>query len=291
MSINAWVLAARPATLWAGVAPVLVGTAIAIDDGAFRVDAFAAALVVAVAVQVGVNYANDLADAGRGADTARRIGPTRAVATGLISPRVMAGGVAAAFTVAGLAGIYLAILAGPIVLVIGAVSLVAALGYTGGPYPYGYHGLGEIFVFLFFGLVATVGTRFVFDESAPTAAWVAGTAMGLLASAILIANNVRDIDTDEAAGKRTLAVILGRPATKRLFAGTVVGSFTVVIGAVVSGVFPAAALLTLGAAPLAVAPITTVWRATEGPALIGALVRTARLQIAAAVLLGLGFVV
>lgn len=291
MSINAWVLAARPATLWAGVAPVLVGTAIAIDDGAFRVDAFAAALVVAVAVQVGVNYANDLADAGRGADTARRIGPTRAVATGLISPRVMAGGVAAAFTVAGLAGIYLAILAGPIVLVIGAVSLVAALGYTGGPYPYGYHGLGEIFVFLFFGLVATVGTRFVFDESAPTAAWVAGTAMGLLASAILIANNVRDIDTDEAAGKRTLAVILGRAATKRLFAGTVVGSFTVVIGAVVSGVFPAAALLTLGAAPLAVAPITTVWRATEGPALIGALVRTARLQIAAAVLLGLGFVV
>lgn len=291
MSSNAWVLAARPATLWAGIAPVFVGSAIAIDDGAFRLDAFGAALVVAVAVQAGVNYANDLADAGRGADTAQRIGPTRAVSTGLISPRAMAGGVAAAFAVAGLAGLYLATLAGPIVILIGVVSLVAALGYTAGPFPYGYHGLGELFVFVFFGLVATVGTRFVFDETAPAAAWVAGVAMGMLASAILIANNIRDIDTDRAAGKRTLAVMLGRRATRGLFAVTIAGSFAVVIGAAISGVFPVAALLTLGAAPLAVAPIATVWQTTEGPALIGALVRTARLQITAALLLGIGFIV
>jgi 1,4-dihydroxy-2-naphthoate octaprenyltransferase len=291
MSVNYWVLAARPATLWAGVAPVVVGTALAIDDGAFDPGVFAAALVAAVAVQVGVNFANDLADAKSGADTDQRIGPPRAVAAGLLSPRAMAIGVAAAFGVAAIAGMYLTFAAGPIVPILGVASLVAALGYTAGPYPYGYHGLGEVFVFIFFGLVATVGTRFVFDESAPAEAWVSGVVMGLLATAILIANNVRDIDTDRAAGKRTLAVIIGRPATRRLFLATVAGSFVIVVIAAVGGTYPTGALLMVIAAPLALSPIRNVWRHVEGPELIAALKGTARLQIVAAVLLGAGLIV
>ena len=290
MSANDWVLAARPATLWAGIAPVVVATSIAIDDGAFRFDVVIAALVVALAIQVGVNFANDRADAQRGADTEQRIGPTRAVASGLISPRAMAGGVAAAFGVSVIAGLYLAFVAGPVVLLLGAASLVAALGYTGGPYPYGYRGLGEVFVFIFFGLVATVGTRFVFDESAPASAWVAGVVMGMLASAILIANNVRDIDTDRVSGKRTLAVILGRAATRRLFVLTVAGSFVVVIIASATGTLPVGSLLMLLAIPLAVPPTIAVLGHVDGPALISALKGTARLQIVAAVLLGVGLV-
>lgn len=288
MPANDWVLAARPATLWAGIAPVVVGASIAIDDGAFRFDVLVVALIVALAVQVGVNFANDLADAQRGVDTEQRIGPTRAVAAGLISPRAMAGGVAVTFGIAAMAGLYLTSVAGPVVLLLGAASLVAALGYTGGPYPYGHRGLGEVFVFIFFGLVATVGTRFVFDGSAPADAWVAGIVMGLLASAILMANNARDIDTDRASGKRTLAVIIGRAATRRLFAVAVTGSFAVVIIATVAGVFPAGALFMLFAMPLAVPPIMTVWKQVDGPSLIAALKGTARLQIVAASLLGLG---
>ncbi len=288
MSATDWVLAARPATLWAGIAPVVVGASIAIDDGAFRFDVLVVALVVAVAVQIAVNFANDLADAQRGVDTEQRIGPTRAVAAGLISPRAIAAGVAVAFGLAALAGLYLTFVAGPVVLLLGAASLLAALGYTGGPIPYGHRGLGEVFVFIFFGLVATVGTRFVFDRSAPADAWVAGIVMGLLASAILVANNARDIDTDRASGKRTLAVIIGRAATRRLFAVAVASSFAVVIIATVAGVFPAGALYMLLAMPLAVPPILTVSRRVDGPALIAALKATARLQIVAASLLGLG---
>lgn len=288
MPANDWVLAARPATLWAGIAPVVVGASIAIDDDAFRFDVLVVALIVALAVQVGVNFANDLADAQRGVDTEQRIGPTRAVAAGLISPRAMAGGVAVTFGIAAMAGLYLTSVAGPVVLLLGAASLVAALGYTGGPYPYGHRGLGEVFVFIFFGLVATVGTRFVFDGSAPADAWVAGIVMGLLASAILMANNARDIDTDRASGKRTLAVIIGRAATRRLFAVAVTGSFAVVIIATVAGVFPAGALFMLFAMPLAVPPIITVSKQVDGPSLIAALKGTARLQIVAASLLGLG---
>jgi len=288
MSANDWVLAARPATLWAGIAPVVVGASIAIDDGAFRFDVLVVALIVALAVQVGVNFANDLADAQKGVDTEQRIGPTRAVAAGLISPRGMAGGVTVTFGIAAMAGLYLTFVAGPVVLLLGTASLAAALGYTGGPYPYGHRGLGEVFVFIFFGLVATVGTRFVFDGSAPADAWVAGIVMGLLASAILIANNARDIDTDRASGKRTLAVIVGRAVTRRLFAVAVAGSFAVVIIATVAGVFPTGALFMLFAMPLAVPPIMTVSKQVDGPSLITALKGTARLQIVAASLLGLG---
>ncbi len=291
MLTNRWVLASRPPTLWAGIAPVVVGTAIALDDEVFRLDVFAAVLVTAVAVQVGVNFANDFADAVRGADAAERIGPTRAVATGLITARAMRNGVVVAFGVAAAAGLYLATVAGPIVLALGAASLLAALGYTSGPAPYGYRGLGEVFVFVFFGLVATVGTRFVFDESAPGRAWICGVVMGLLAAAILIANNVRDIETDRDTGKRTLAVIIGRRASRWLYAATVVGAFLVIAVATPLGGLPAGALLAVAAAPLAATPIRSVATRVDGPGLVGALQATARLQIVTAVLLGAGLVI
>ena len=169
--MNPWVLAARPATLTAAVGPVLVGSTLAAADDAFRLDAFLVILFAALAIQVGVNFANDLADAARGADTEDRVGPQRAVASGLLTPGQMKRGIATAFGSAALAGLYLIWLGGWVILVIGVVSIIAAIGYTSGPVPYGYYGLGEVFVFVFFGLAATVGTRYVYDRAAPADAW------------------------------------------------------------------------------------------------------------------------
>ena len=165
-------------------------------------------LVSALAIQIGVNFANDLADAVKGADTEERIGPLRTVSSGLVSPSEMRLAIGVAFGIAALGGIYLIWIAGWVIFVIGVVSIIAALGYTNGPIPYGYYGLGEFFVFIFFGLVATAGTRYVYDTSIPSEAWVGGVIMGLLAMAILEANNIRDIDTDAEAKKKTIAVIV-----------------------------------------------------------------------------------
>jgi 1,4-dihydroxy-2-naphthoate octaprenyltransferase len=286
-----WLLAARPATLWAAVAPVLVGTALAIDAGAFRWDAFVVTMFAALAIQVGVNFANDLADAAKGADTAARIGPTRAVAAGLISAREMKRGIVVAFGLATAAGAYLIWLGGWPILVIGVTSIVAALGYTNGPFPYGYRALGEVFVFVFFGLVATVGTRYVFDRTAPAAAWIVAVPMGLLAAAILVANNLRDIDTDRTAGKRTLAVMMGRGATRILYAVCLTGGYGTVAVAAAAGALPAWSLACLASLPLAVALIRVAATQTAGPPLIGVLKGTARLQLLFAVLVAAGIIV
>jgi 1,4-dihydroxy-2-naphthoate octaprenyltransferase len=285
-----WVLAARPATLWAAVAPVLVGSAIAVDDGAFRLDAFVLTLFAALAIQVGVNFANDLADAAKGADTAARIGPARAVAEGLISPREMRRGIVVAFGLAAMAGLYLIWLGGWVILAIGVVSIVAALGYTNGPIPYGYRGLGELFVFVFFGLVATVGTRYVFDRTAPEAAWIAAIPLGLLAAAILVANNLRDIETDRTAGKRTLAVMIGRTRTRVLYATLVQAGYAVMIWAALFDVLPPWTLLTLLTMPLSIRLARVAATETAGPPLIGVLKGTARLQLVFAVFLAAGIV-
>ncbi len=267
---------------------MLVGSALAAHDGGFRWDAFAVAMFAALAIQVGVNYANDVADAARGADTAARIGPTRAVAGGLLTPRQMWQGVAVAFGLAALAGLYLAWIAGWVVIAIGVASLVAALGYTNGPVPYGYYGLGEVFVFAFFGLVATVGTRYVHDQTAPADAWLLAVPVGFLITAILVANNVRDLPTDAAAGKRTLAVLLGRTASRTLYTALVVGAFDLVLGYAVVGWTPGWTALGLLAAPLAVPLLRTIWIEETGPPLIGVLVGTARLQLAFGALVALG---
>ena len=286
--MSPWVLAARPATLPAAAAPVLEGSALAARDDAFRWVTFAVILFAALAIQIGVNFANDLADAQRGTDTEHRIGPARAVATGLLSPAQMKRGIAVAFGLAALGGLYLIYLGGWVILAIGVVSIVAALGYTNGPIPYGYYGLGEVFVFVFFGLAATVGTRFVYDRSAPADAWVAGVVMGSLAAAILVANNVRDVDTDRAAGKRTLAVILGRQGGRWLYAFTIVTAFAVLIAGVVSRVLPTGMLLALAAVVVALPLIRTIFSETAGPPLISVLKGTARLQFLVAALMAVG---
>jgi 1,4-dihydroxy-2-naphthoate octaprenyltransferase len=289
--MSAWLLASRPATLPAAAAPVVVGSALAAASEVFRWDALIVILFAALAIQIGVNFANDLADAEKGADTEARIGPTRAVATGLLSAGQMKRGIMVAFGLAAIAGVYLIWLAGWVILAIGIVSIIAALGYTNGPIPYGYYGLGELFVFIFFGLVATVGTRYVYDQTAPADAWVGGIAIGLLAAAILVANNVRDTDTDRLAGKRTLAVILGRNPARWFYAVMVLGSFAVVAAAVLPGTLPVWSLLTLVALPLTVSPIRTIFTETAGPPLIGVLKDTARLQLVFAALLAVGVLI
>ncbi|MDJ0498176.1 MAG: 1,4-dihydroxy-2-naphthoate polyprenyltransferase [Acidimicrobiia bacterium] len=285
--MRSWVLAARPATLPAGIAPVLVGSALAIAADVFRWDAFIITLIAAVLIQIGVNYANDVADGTRGTD-ANRIGPTRAVAAGLITSTQMWKGIGVVFGLAAVAGLYLVWLGGPWILVIGVLSIAAALGYTNGPIPYGYYGLGELFVFIFFGLVATVGTRFVFDRTVESGAWVGGVAMGLLASAILLANNIRDIDTDTAAGKRTLTVMVGRQNSVLLFAACALGGVLIPAVGVAFDWLPAPTLLTLLAVPVAIPLVRTLQREITGPPLIKVLKGTARLQLLVALLLSAG---
>lgn len=287
---NPWIMAARPATLTAGLGPVLIGTASAWRDDAFAVLPFIAVLIAVIAIQIGVNYANDLADYQRGADTHERIGPQRAVVSGVITPLNMRRGMFTMFGIAGIVGLYLIWYAGWPILVIGVISILAALGYTNGPIPYGYYGLGELFVFTFFGIVATAGTRFVFGGSVPVEVWTGGVVMGLMAAAILEANNIRDIDTDRAAGKRTIAVLIGRDAARRMFAGTLILAFAIVgIGALV-GLLPPLSLLALVVAPLSIPLITTVFTSTDGPDLIGVLKGTAQLQLFVALLLSLAIV-
>lgn len=283
-------MAARPATLTAGLAAVMVGTAVAWRDGVFALLPFVVVLFAVVMIQIGVNFANDLADAQKGADTDSRIGPPRAVATGAITTATMKRGIAISFGLAALAGVYLIWYAGWPILVIGVVSILAALGYTNGPVPYGYYGLGELFVFIFFGIVATAGTRYVFGSPIPAAAWAGGVVMGLGATAILEVNNIRDIGTDKDAGKRTLAVVIGRQRARKLYAGTLGAMFVTIIFSAAVGWFPPMAIITLIVAPLSIPLIRTVFAETEGPPLIGALKGTAQLQIFLALLLSLALV-
>lgn len=285
---NKWVLASRPTTLAAGVAPVLVGSASAFRDSVAAVIPFVVILVCALAIQVGVNFANDLADAHKGADTEARIGPMRTVSSGLIRPAEMKLGIVVAFGVAALGGIYLTWYAGWVIAAIGAVSIIAALGYTGGPVPYGYYGLGEVFVFIFFGLVATAGTRYVYDMSVSSAAWTGGVVMGLLAAAILQANNIRDIDTDREARKWTVAVLIGRSNARKLFVVTLfLAYFTILFGSL-TGLLPPMGVIALVGVPLGIPLVQTIYRTTEGPELISVLKGTAQLQILTAVMLSLG---
>jgi 1,4-dihydroxy-2-naphthoate octaprenyltransferase len=274
-----WTTAARVHTLPAAVTPVAVGAGIASHDGVFRVDALIWTMIGALAIQVAANFANDASDAHRGADTEERLGPPRMVSAGLIAPARMWLATAIAVAVAAVAAVALAFIAGPVILVIGAVSVLAMLGYVGGPKPYGYRGLGELFVFIFFGLVATVGSRYVYDSTAPLAAWLLAIPVGMLVTAILVANNYRDIDTDEKAGKRTLAVALGRKQTRFMFAVLVFGAFPVIVLFGLVGWTPLGTLFAAFWVPFATKPVSLIQTATDGPSLIRALKLTARLHL------------
>ncbi|HEX9865485.1 MAG TPA: 1,4-dihydroxy-2-naphthoate polyprenyltransferase [Acidimicrobiia bacterium] len=278
-AVQAWKIAARVHTLPAAVVPVAVGSALAEFDDVFRFDALAYALIAALAIQLAANFANDASDAARGADTAERLGPPRMVASGRISSRQMWTGVTLALLVAAGAGVALSAIAGPIILVIGVVSVAAMLGYVGGPIPYGYRGLGEVFVFVFFGIVATVGSRFVHDMTAPRAAWLLSIPIGMLVTAILVANNYRDLDTDRAAGKRTLAVTLGPARTRTLFAILAYGAFPLIALFAVVGWTPMLTVFAFLLISFATGPVRIVYSKTDGPALIRALKMTARLHL------------
>jgi 1,4-dihydroxy-2-naphthoate octaprenyltransferase len=273
--LRLWLLAARPRTLPAAIAPVLVGTALAGSEDVFRALPFVAALVGSVFIQIGTNLSNDYSDARRGADTEDRLGPVRVTAGGLMPPRRVLIGTYVAFGVAVAAGFYLAAVAGWELLVVGAASILAGVLYTGGPRPYGYEGLGELFVFLFFGIVAVAGSYFVQTEELRWEAFALAVPVGLLASAILVVNNVRDIETDRRAGKRTLAVKLGRDRARTLFASMVVASF--LVPPLLVPALSAWVLLPLAALPLAPPLVRTVVTRTDGPALNRALAGTGRL--------------
>ena len=285
---RAWLVAARPPTLLAAVAPVLVGNGLAIGDGVFRWDGLVVTMITAVLLNVAVNFANDASDARRGADSEGRIGPPRAVATGLLTERQVWFGTAVTLGLAVSGGIYLTAIAGWVVVAIGIAAILAAMTYTGGPAPYGYAALGEVSVFVFFGLAATVGSRYVHDRTAPLDAWLLAVPVGMLVTAILVANNVRDLDTDRAAAKRTLAVVLGRTATRRLYTALVVGAFAALSGFVIAGWVPRGAALGLMAAPTAFPLVRMVTRQAEGPALIAALKANALLHAAFGTLVALG---
>lgn len=277
-----WFQGARPKTLGAALSPVLVGTAVASRYGELVWWRAGTALAVAVALQVGVNYANDYSDGVRGVDTAARRGPVRLTASGLATPAAVKRAAVTALAVAAVLGIVLAVAVDWRLLVVGAASVAAAALYSGGPKPYASAGLGEVMVLVFFGFVATCGSAFVHLGRVPWLAVAAAVPVGLAATAILLVNNLRDVPTDEAAGKRTLAVRIGAPATRRLYGGAVL----------VAAAFPAAlvgvtplALVALVVAPAAWSLASTVARADDAPTLVGALVGTARFQLAQSVLL------
>jgi 1,4-dihydroxy-2-naphthoate polyprenyltransferase len=279
-----WIAGARPRTLPAALAPVLVGTgAAAALDGA-DLPAALLALVVALALQVAVNYANDYSDGKRGTD-ADRVGPMRLVGSGAAAPRQVLIAAGLAFAAAAIAGLALAALSSWWLVAVGAICIAAAWAYTGGPFPYGYRALGEVFVFIFFGPVAVVGTTYVQTDTLPALAFAVAVPIGLLIVAILVVNNLRDIDGDALVGKRTLAVLLGDRATRLGYVGLLVVAFATILAV---GVTRPWVLIGLLAVPLAVPPARTVLGGGRGPALIAALQGTGLLTLATGILLGAG---
>jgi 1,4-dihydroxy-2-naphthoate octaprenyltransferase len=282
--VNRWVAGARPRTLPAAVVPVLVGTGVASSTGGVIWWRAAAALLVALALQVGTNYANDYSDGIRGTDD-RRVGPVRLVASGLAAPSAVRAAAFAAFALAGVAGLALTAALGPQLLLVGAACVAAGWFYTGGRRPYGYLGLGEVFVFVFFGLVATAGTAYVQTGRLTALALLASVPVGLLSTALLVVNNLRDIPGDALAGKRTLAVRLGDAGTRRLYLMLVLLALAAVVP--ISAWRPAA-LLGLVAAPLSGDPIRRIRQGERGRDLIPVLAQTSRVLLTCGAGLAIG---
>ena len=285
-----WLMAARPRTLPAASAPVLVAAAIAYADGKFLLPAFLAALAAALLLQIGANMANDVFDFHRGADTAERLGPARVTQSGLLSPRQVLVGMWVCFGLAAVLGCYLIWLAGWPILVVGVLSILAAIAYSGGPLPFGYFGLGDLVVFLFFGPVAVAGAYFVQAGQVSPAAWAASIPMGFLTTAILVVNNLRDIETDRRTGKRTLAVRIGMEATRWEYSILVGASFLAAPLMAVSGIAPIWVVLSWLALPFAAKMLRIVW-SQKGRPLNQALGGTGQLELLFGVLMGLGWLI
>jgi 1,4-dihydroxy-2-naphthoate octaprenyltransferase len=285
-SLRAWVLACRPATLTAALAPVLVGTAAAYAAGAARLGPALAALAGALLIQIGTNLANDVFDFEKGADTAARLGPVRATQAGLLTPAAVRRGMCSAMALATAIGVYLVYTAGWPIVAIGLASVAAGIAYTAGPYPLGYHGLGDVFVFLFFGLVAVAGTAFAQAGFVPASAWLGAVGVGAIATAVLVVNNLRDRETDAVAGKRTLVVRFGRRAGIVEYAALLALAH---LAPVAAALLTARMWLLLPAAtlPLAVMLVRGVAYA-DGRALNPFLGKTARLLLVHGALLAVG---
>jgi 1,4-dihydroxy-2-naphthoate octaprenyltransferase len=285
--LRTWVAGARPRTLPAAVVPVVVGSGVAFGYGKFSLWRAALALLVALALQIGVNYANDYSDGIRGTDEVR-VGPVRLVGSGLAKPKHVLAAAFGCFAVACVAGLVLAAVSSWWLLLLGAAAVAAAWFYTGGSRPYGYRALGELSVFVFFGLAAVAGTAYVQMLSLTWLPWAAAAAIGLLACALLVINNLRDIPTDSETGKRTLAVVLGDHRTRLLYIGCLLVPFCVALA-----LAPARplSLLALAALPLAFAPVRHVRDGATGRGLIVALGQTGRLELAYGALLTLGLAI
>jgi len=287
--LQVWTLAARPKTLPAAAAPVIAGSAVAFYEGVFRPGPALAALLGALLIQIGANFANDVFDYQKGADTRERLGPVRVTQAGLLPPERVMLGMWAVFGLATLIGVYLVIVAGWPVVLIGLFSILAGIAYTGGPYPLGYHGLGDVFVFVFFGLVAVAGTYFVQAGAvSPLAVW-ASIPIGLLATAILVVNNLRDIETDARAGKRTLAVRLGKRGAQWEYALLVAGAFLSPLVMWVLGLAPVWVLLAW-LSGLRLPGLLRLIFIQSGRPLNAALAGTGRLELEFAVLFSIGLI-
>jgi 1,4-dihydroxy-2-naphthoate octaprenyltransferase len=282
-----WVAGARPRTLPAAIVPVVVGSGVAIGYGRLEPWRAVLALLVALALQVGVNYANDYSDGIRGTDE-RRVGPVRLVGSGLARPRQVLAAALGCFAVACVAGLVLALVTSWWLILLGGAAVAAAWFYTGGDRPYGYRALGEVSVFLFFGLAAVTGTAYVQMDRVVWLALAAAVPIGLLACALLVINNLRDIPTDTVTGKRTLAVVAGDHRTRLLYAACALLPFAIAVA--MAPVRPLA-LLALAAVPLALMPVRLVRAGAAGPRLITALGQTGRLQLAFGALLTVGLAI
>jgi 1,4-dihydroxy-2-naphthoate octaprenyltransferase len=285
--VGAWVLACRPATLTAAVSPVAVGTACAVAAHGFRPLPALAALFGAAFLQIGSNLANDVFDFEKGADTEERLGPVRAAQAGLLTPKQLRLGMVVVFGLAFAVGVYLTAFAGPVVVAIGLASIASAIAYTGGPYPLGYHGLGDVFVMLFFGFVAVCGTAFVQTGTVPPVAWLASIPVGAIATAILVVNNVRDCETDVRAGKRTLPVRFGRQSGLIEYAALLGAAYVVPVFIAATGRASAYVLLPLLTAPHAAKLVRRVFTDT-GRDLNASLVATAKLLFFHSILFAVG---
>lgn len=288
--ISAWLLAIRPRTLPAAIAPVTLGTAMAITEKHFAWLAAAAAFSVALLLQISVNLANDYFDCLRGIDTEDRLGPPRVAQSGLIPVRQVRTGMAIGLILTFIPGIYLLAVGGWPVFFIGLACIGAALAYSGGPFPLASHGLGDIFVFIFFGLVAVCGTYYVQALRLTPMAWLMGAIEGLLITAILVVNNLRDIQTDRQSGKRTLAVIIGDRGSKVEYLLLLGGAYAIPVFLWLTGRFAAWIILPLCSLPLALPLMRFVWKSTGGPILNQALASTAKLALVYSLLLSAGLI-